>query len=106
MEGLEALISKENTLLFFKMTRPRLEFRPASCQLVAGLSGLPLITALIVVVVLLLLLIMMIIVMTKSEIIYLNTCNYPHSSFTNRCTFIKILITIYIKIRWLLHVSV
>ena len=28
------------------------------------------------------------------------------SSFTNRCTFIKTLITIYIKIRWLLHVSV
>ena len=31
---------------------------------------------------------------------------YTHSSFTNRCTFIKTLITIYIKIRWLLHVSV
>ena len=31
---------------------------------------------------------------------------YSHSSFTNRCTFIKTLITIYIKIRWLLHVSV
>ena len=29
-----------------------------------------------------------------------------HSSFTNRCTFIKPLITIYIKIRWFLHVSV
>ena len=29
-----------------------------------------------------------------------------HSSFTNRCTFIKTLITIYVKIRWLLHVSV
>ena len=31
---------------------------------------------------------------------------YSHSSFTNRCTFIATLITIYIKIRWLLHVSV
>jgi len=31
---------------------------------------------------------------------------YSHSSFTNRCTFIKTLITIYIKIRWLLRVSV
>ena len=31
---------------------------------------------------------------------------YSHSSFTNRCTFIKTLIEIYIKIRWLLHVSV
>ena len=31
---------------------------------------------------------------------------YSHSSFTNRCTFIKTLITIYIKIRWFLHVSV
>ena len=31
---------------------------------------------------------------------------YSHISFTNRCTFIKTLITIYIKIRWLLHVSV
>ena len=31
---------------------------------------------------------------------------YSHSSFTNRCTFIRILIKIYIKIRWLLHVSV
>ena len=31
---------------------------------------------------------------------------YSHSSFTNRCTFIKTLITIYIKVRWLLHVSV
>ena len=31
---------------------------------------------------------------------------YSYSSFTNRCTFIKILITIYIKIRWLLHFSV
>jgi hypothetical protein len=31
---------------------------------------------------------------------------YSHSSFTNRCTFIKTFITIYIKIRWLLHVSV
>ena len=29
-----------------------------------------------------------------------------HGSFTNRCTFIKTLITIYFKIRWLLHVSV
>ena len=29
-----------------------------------------------------------------------------HSSFTNRSTFIKTLITIYIKIRWLLHISV
>jgi len=32
--------------------------------------------------------------------------HYPHSSFTNRCTYIKTLIKIYIKIRWLLHVSV
>jgi len=31
---------------------------------------------------------------------------YSHSSFTNRCTFIKTLIAFYIKIRWLLHVSV
>jgi len=31
---------------------------------------------------------------------------YSHSSFTNRCTFIKTLIKIYIKIRWLLHVPV
>ena len=31
---------------------------------------------------------------------------YLHSSFTNKCTFIKTLITIYIKVRWLLHVSV
>jgi len=31
---------------------------------------------------------------------------YSHSLFTNRCTFIKTLITIYIKIRWFLHVSV
>ena len=31
---------------------------------------------------------------------------YSHTSFTNRCTFIKTLITIYIKIRWLLHISV
>ena len=29
-----------------------------------------------------------------------------HSSFTNRSTFIKTLITIYIKIKWFLHVSV
>ena len=29
-----------------------------------------------------------------------------HSSFTNRCTFVKTFITIYLKIRWLLHVSV
>ena len=29
-----------------------------------------------------------------------------HSSYTNRCTFIKTLIKIYIKVRWLLHVSV
>ena len=28
-----------------------------------------------------------------------------HSSLTNRCTFIKTLITVYIKIRWLPHVS-
>ena len=31
---------------------------------------------------------------------------YSHSSFTNSCTFIRTLITICIKIRWLLHVSV
>jgi len=31
---------------------------------------------------------------------------YSHSSFTNRCTFIKTLIKIYIKFMWLLHVSV
>ena len=31
---------------------------------------------------------------------------YSHSSFTNRCTFVKTLIKIYIKFRWLLHVSV
>ena len=31
---------------------------------------------------------------------------YLHSSFTNRCTFIRSLIIIYIKIRWLLRVSV
>ena len=30
---------------------------------------------------------------------------YSQSSFTNRCTFIRTLIKIYIKIRWLLHVS-
>jgi len=34
------------------------------------------------------------------------TCAHVHSSFTNRCTFIKSLITIYIKIGWLQHVSV
>jgi len=31
---------------------------------------------------------------------------HSYSSFINRCTFIKTLITIYIKIRWLLHVLV
>ena len=31
--------------------------------------------------------------------------SFSVSSFANRCTFIKTLITIYIKIRWLLHVS-
>ena len=31
---------------------------------------------------------------------------YSHSSFTNRCTFIKTLIKIYIEVKWLLHVSV
>jgi len=36
----------------------------------------------------------------------LNNYRGSHSSFTNRCTFIKTLITIYIKIRWLLHISV
>jgi len=36
---------------------------------------------------------------TKSNI-------YSHSSFTKRCTFIRTLIKIYIKIRWLRHVSV
>jgi len=29
-----------------------------------------------------------------------------HNSFKHRCTFIKTLIIVYIKIRWLLHVSV
>ena len=29
-----------------------------------------------------------------------------YSSFINRCTYIRTLIKIYIKIRWLLHVSV
>ena len=29
-----------------------------------------------------------------------------YSSFTNKCTFIEILIKIYIKVTWLLHVSV
>ena len=33
------------------------------------------------------------------------SCN-SRNLFTNRCMFIKTLITIYIKIRWLLHVSV
>jgi len=37
----------------------------------------------------------------NSKLVY-----YSYSSFTNRCTFIKTLITLYIKIRWLLHVSV
>ena len=31
---------------------------------------------------------------------------YSQSSFTNRCTFFRTYIKIYIKIRWLLHVSV
>jgi len=31
---------------------------------------------------------------------------YSHSSFTDRCTIIKTSIKIYIKIRWLLQVSV
>ena len=35
-----------------------------------------------------------------------NTKIYSHSSFANRCTFIKTLIRIYIKTTWLLHVSV
>jgi hypothetical protein len=36
----------------------------------------------------------------------LNIYEYSHSSFTNRCTFIKTLIKIYIKVMWLLHVLV
>jgi len=32
--------------------------------------------------------------------------NVKFTQFTNRCTFIKTPITNYIKIRWLLHVSV
>jgi len=31
---------------------------------------------------------------------------YVHSSFTNRCTFIKTLIKICIEVMWLIHVSV
>ena len=39
--------------------------------------------------------------------VFFNSMNqYSHSSFTNRCTFIKTLITIYIEIRWLQQVSV
>jgi len=40
---------------------------------------------------------------------YLLTVNLPcdsHRSLTNRCTFLRTFIKIYIKIRWLLHVSV
>jgi len=35
-----------------------------------------------------------------------NKMRYSHSSFINRCTFIRTLIKFYIKIRWLLHVLV
>ena len=45
-------------------------------------------------------------VMLLFETLWTKTCPFLHSSFTKRCTFIKILIKIYIKIRWLLHVSV
>jgi len=44
----------------------------------------------------------------KQEVEDLKTLNMTivHNSFSNKCTFINTFITIYFKIRWLLHVSV